>query len=359
MHKPLSYGSALQTYALQKKVSDLGYNAEIIDYKYPNEAHKKKVNLLRHWIEETVSFVINIFLGFPNMKKRSNFNCFYKEYYRLSPFYPTEKTLKDNPPKYDIYMSGSDQVWNPNFILEDRTFLLSFVKDNSIRVSYGSSFAVSNIPEDYKPSYIECLSKYDMITVRETSGINVIKELTGKDATLVCDPTLLLSAGEWDKIADKADINIEVPYLLVFILGYSFNPYPKVVKLINKIKSQLRLKTIFLDGRKEDAFQSNSKIIKNAGPADFINLVRNASYVITDSFHGTVFSTIYSKPLTALVKPGNNDSRISSFLRVIGREDCAVPFDSTSFEIKLNECTNHVASLIDISLRSLNKMLSL
>ncbi len=359
MHKPLSYGSALQTYALQKKVCDLGYEAEIIDYKYPNEAHKQKVNPFRHWIEETVSFVINIILGFPNLKKASRFKHFINKFYRLSLFYPTEKSLKENPPMYDIYMSGSDQVWNPNFILQDRTFMLSFAKDDAKRVSYGSSFAVSQVPKAYKPSYSDCLSKYSMITVREASGINLVKELTGKEATQVCDPTLLLGKTEWDTIANESKIQINEPYILVFLLGYSFNPYPQVQNLIKKVKDSLSLKVIYLDGRKDDLFQTNSKILKNTGPADFLYLVKNASYVITDSFHGTVFSTIYSKPLTAVVKEGNNDSRIVSYLRRIGREDCAVSFDCTDFEISKETDYKQSADFIDESLSVLKKMLSL
>lgn len=359
MHKPLSYGSALQTYALQKKVCDMGYEAEIIDYKYPNEAHKKKVNPFWLWIEETISLIINLLIGFPNLKKASRFKHFINKFYRLSAFYPTEKSLKENPPKYDIYMSGSDQVWNPNFILQDRAFLLSFAKDDAKRVSYGSSFAVSQVPEAYKPSYSECLSKYSMITVREASGINLVKELTGKEAAQVCDPTLLLSAAEWDAIANESKIQIKGPYILVFLLGYSFNPYPQVKNLIKRVKDSVNLKTVYLDGRKDDLFQSNSTIIKNTGPADFVYLVKNASYVITDSFHGTVFSTIYSKPLTAVVKVGNNDSRIVSYLRRIGREKCAVPFDSSDFDINKETDYKQSVEFIDESLSVLKKMLSL
>lgn len=358
MHKALSYGSALQAYALQKKICELGYEAILIDYKYPNKAHIQGRNTLRYYIETLISFGVNMIWGFPNLIKKSRFRCFYNNHYNLSVFYPTEKSIKDNPPRCDVYMTGSDQVWNPNFILQDRTFMLSFAKDDAKRVSYGSSFAVSQVPKAYKPSYCDCLSKYSMITVREASGIDLVKELTGKEATQVCDPTLLLGKTEWDTIANESKIQINEPYILVFLLGYSFNPYPQVKNLIKKVKDSLGLKVIYLDGRKDDLFQSNSKILKNTGPADFLYLVRNASYVITDSFHGTVFSTIYSRPLTAVVKSGNTDSRIVSFLRKIGREECAVSYDSTTLEISTKTDYSQSAEFVESSLKILKEMLS-
>ena len=306
MHKPISYGSALQSYALQKKIEDFGYEVELIDYRYPNELHYTKDGSIKGCIRSVISFVINMLWGFPNIKKRKKFDIFYNKFYKTSAYYPTAESLKENPPIYDLYITGSDQVWNPKFIKQDSSFLLSFVSDDKPKISYASSFATTVIPEGALSMYKENLSRYQAITVRESSGVTLVKELIGRDAKHVCDPTLLLSKEEWESISE--------------------------------IQKTLGIRTIYLDGQKHDLFEPNSKIVKSAGPLDFIKLIKNAQYVITDSFHGTIFSNIFNKPFTAIVKSGNVDSRIVSLLKEIGNEECAVTYDAKQvFLNKMNQ----------------------
>ena len=339
MHKPISYGSALQSYALQKKIEDFGYEVELIDYRYPNELHYTKDGSIKGCIRSVISFVINMLWGFPNIKKRKKFDIFYNKFYKTSAYYPTAESLKENPPIYDLYITGSDQVWNPKFIKQDSSFLLSFVSDDKPKISYASSFATTVIPEGALSMYKENLSRYQAITVRESSGVTLVKELIGRDAKHVCDPTLLLSKEEWESISELSEYKIgEEPYILVFMLCYSFNPYPQARNVIHQIQKTLGIRTIYLDGQKHDLFEPNSKIVKSAGPLDFIKLIKNAQYVITDSFHGTIFSNIFNKPFTAIVKSGNVDSRIVSLLKEIGNEECAVTYDAKQvFLNKMNQ----------------------
>lgn len=351
MHKPISYGSALQAYALQKKIEDIGYYVELIDYKYPNELHQVNNLSLKDYISSLASFMINILWGFSRIKKKRQFEKFYHRFFKLSSYYPTADALKKNPPIYDIYLTGSDQVWNPAFIKQDSTFLLSFVSDDKIKLSYASSFATKSIPENSLAMYKTCLSHYHTITVREHSGIQLVKDLTGKDAMLVCDPTLLLSKDEWSTISESSNVTVgDTPYILVFMLGYSFNPYPKARNIIHQIQKRLGLRTIYLDGNKHDLLEPQSRVIRGAGPQDFLKLIKNASYVITDSYHGTIFSSIYLKPFTAIIKSGNEDSRIVSFLNKIGNTNSAIPYDSTDVDI----CGSDMDSNIKLQMFSLN-----
>ena len=335
MHKALSYGSALQAYALQQKIQDMGYYVELIDYQYPNKMHMIKKNGIRNYIVKISFLLIQIVWGLPMLRKKRKFTKFYKTYYNLSRYYPTADALTQVPPDYDLYITGSDQVWNAKFTKQDISFLLGFVGNDKPKISYAASFSSSLFPDEYKTLYAKYLSQYNAISVREKSGVNIVNQLVGREALHVCDPTLLLTKHEWDKLIDKPSIRIKQPYVLVFMLCYSFNPYPEARRIIHYIQRKLGIETIYLEGRKHDIFEPNSKIIKAAGPNDFLCLVKNADYVITDSFHGSVFSAIFEKPLTAIIDNGNSDSRINNFLIEIGSKECAVHYSDNPQDMRL------------------------
>ena len=193
MHRPVSFGSSLQAYALQRKIESMGYDCEIIDYKYPNRLHYGQKPLSRR-MTQFVRFMLNLPLGFPNVIEKIRFSLFRKRYLKLSShYYDTAEKLCVAPPEYDVYCTGSDQVWNSLFTKSDTSFLLSFVPENRRKVSYASSFAVDYIKAGYEQTYKKYLSEYSHISVRESSGIRIIKELLDRSAQLVCDPTILLT----------------------------------------------------------------------------------------------------------------------------------------------------------------------
>lgn len=326
MHRPISFGSSLQAYALQKKIMDLDYDCEIIDYQYPNKLHKTKQNIIRALIKCIIHYVINLFFGLPCFIESIRFKQFRKKYLILSQYYKDAEALKANPPEYDIYCTGSDQVWNSNFTKSDTSFLLSFIEGKK-KIAYASSFAVDYVIENYKEEYKNYLSKYEHISVRENSGTALVKELTGKDAIQVCDPTLLLSEEEWLPLIKESKIKIDKPYLLVFMLTYSYNPYPEVNHIIETIQNKLGLHTIVLSGNKFDYLRKNTTVIKNAGPNEFLYLFKNASFIITSSFHGVAFACNFKKPFYAIVKRENKDSRLLSFLKKINMESKAIEYN--------------------------------
>ena len=327
MHRPISFGSSLQAYALQHKIEALGHKAEIIDYKYPNMLHYKQ-GRLRRWLINFVRFMMNMPLGFPNVVEQCRFSRFRNRYMRLSPYYKSSESLSNNPPTYDVYCTGSDQVWNSKFTKSDTTFLLSFAPATSKKISYASSFAIDYVIDEYKSDYVRFLSQYTHISVRESSGIHLVKSLVGKSAELVCDPTLLLTKEEWYPLVQQSKIKINKPYILVFMLSYSFDPYPEVANIINRVNKDLGYHLVFLSGRKQDYFHKDATVIKSAGPCEFLHLLWNASFIITSSFHGVAFSVNFEKDFIAIVKKGNSDSRLISFLKKINMEDRAMPYDS-------------------------------
>lgn len=350
MHLPINYGSALQTYALQKTIDKLGYDAQIINYVYPNKIHREPLSFKRLIVNIT-SLVINAIGLFPNIRQKKKYRSFYKKYYKLTDKqYESMEELQACPPEMDIYMTGSDQVWNSNFVKGDTSFLLGFAPVYKPKISYSSSFAVDYVLDEYRETYSKLLAQYSFIGVRERSSIELVKDLTGKDAVLVCDPSLLLSKEEWLPMTEDARVRLPKKYILAYILGYSFNPYPYIDSIIDRVQKELGLEVIYINGSKRDYFKKNSRVLKTTGPLEFLKLFANASFVITTSFHGVAFATNFGIPFYGVIKKGNKDTRIMSLLSVCGLEERAVQFDGKALppiqcdmshaQVKLNELGN-------------------
>ena len=333
MHRVLNCGSALQAYALQKSISDLGFKCEIIDYQYGVEKSRGLKNAIKHII-------------FAERNKK--FSDFYNAYFNCSQLQYFKETIKDNPPDYDIYCTGSDQVWNPRFIENDTNFMLSFAPDCKPRFSYAASFTTGEIPKQYISLYKKYLSKYKFISVREQSGVQIIQQLLDRKADLVCDPTLLLDNNKWDIIANSQSFQQREKYILVYKLGYMFDSRREVYKITDKVQKELGYKVYYLNG-KHDLFRNGKKIL-NFGPSDFINYIKNSAFVITDSFHGTIFSAIYNRPFISVVTNKNikSDNRISTLLSEIGGEKSLVE----SWE-QLNFAYNYQADMTKLKTYSL------
>lgn len=315
MHKVLNCGSALQAYALQRKLCEMGYESEIIDYKYNDKSGRKSLKA------RIIAFARDVLFGFPERRMKRKFKAFYRHNLSLTKSYDRESIVKD-PPLFDLYIAGSDQVWNPRFIGDDVNFLLAFAPDGARRISYASSIAAVSLDEGLKESYARQLSRFSAISVRERSGVEIIKELTGKDARVCCDPALLLGMEDWDALAARSKYRINEKYILVYALSYMFDPFPQIYGIVDKVQKTLGLKVIFLQGRAKDVFRPGSKLIKSAGPEDFVFLFKHAEFVISTSFHGAAFALIYEKPLIGVVDSHSaSDSRIRSLLEEVSAED--------------------------------------
>jgi len=323
IHDIFNYGSVLQAYATQKVIAEMGYDVEIIDYKYPNEYHKRKRSLLNniknYILHKSNSFLKDLLPGKKYSTYKKNYVKFKKENYNLGPVrYKNFVQLKKNPPVYDIYVSGSDQIWRPEFVKNDECFFLNFVNKGK-KISYASSFSSANIPEEYQSTYRAYLLDYDYLSTREKSGINIIHKLTGKDSVLVLDPTLLLDKSEWNKVL--TEFISDEPYILCYGQNFGDSYMENLAKYIST-NIFLNFKIIRLNGRFNDFFNKKIMCILDAGPAEFLGLFKNASIVLAQSFHATIFSIIFERNFISLLRgKENHDSRQLNLLEVLNLSD--------------------------------------
>ena len=330
MHKVLNFGSALQAYALQRVLDNNGYDSEIIDYDFPPRSPflDRFNTTVRFWI-----YQLRTGTFFEKSKKRY-FATFYKRFFRLSLNRYNKHTITKVNDIYDAFVTGSDQVWNPTWIKDDTTFLLSFAADDKPKCSYASSFAISNIPDAYKSVYKRYLCRYRRIAVREKSGVDIVRSLIGVEPELVLDPTLLLTDNDYHKLSSQSCLRIDEPYVLVYMLTYMYNPFPDVNGIVRKVHERVGGKVVYLGSGKFSAYCKDCICVENLGPCEFISLIENASFVITSSFHGTAFASIFNKPLISTVKSLNDaDGRIPTLLSQIGGEHSIVEYKATDIDL--------------------------
>lgn len=333
MHRLYNYGSVLQAYALQCVIEKMGLDAEIIDYNYPNSFQYKRG--IRPPINNWKTKIIRLMGNFhPHNRVCRKFQEFWDKHFSLSSYFSDFEAIHSNRFSYDLCITGSDQVWNPTFTKGDTTFLLDFIGRNIPKVSYASSFSTTNLDDAYRPLYAKLLAQYKVISVRERGGVEIVKELTGKNAVVSVDPTLLLTASDWLRLAGthKCKKPTKEKYLLLYVLSYTFNPSPYISELALSISERLSLPIIVIGG-KDPSVKENGLIywIEDAGPAEFIQLFANATAVVTSSFHGTAFAVNFGKKVFSVVKKESPDDRISSFLKGIELEKAIVPM-GTPFE---------------------------
>ena len=322
MHRVQNYGSALQAYALQAYISKLGYAAELIDYIYPNAKHKQRVPLkkrIKHLLFKQV-FARSL------RRKSERFDRFYSTFYKCSPNqFPSADSLMAYDYPYDILVTGSDQVWNPIHVLNDTVFFLPFARPETPTIAYAPSFSVASIPQEYTGTIRPYIEAYDHLSVREKSGLDIVRSLTHREAELVCDPTLLLTSDEWGALAEMSDYAITEPYILVYVLSYAYNPYPNINAIIEQVQLELGLPLILLDAPVLDMKFKNARFVKDAGPLDLLRLMKHASFVITTSFHGTAFALNFGIPFYSVIRDRSGfDTRMVDLLDTVGADRAIV-----------------------------------
>lgn len=329
MHRVLNFGSVLQTYALQQAVRNLGYNSEVIDYKFPNSEHSMYLEpsdespvimSLKLRIIGAIKRRLRSSKSTDDDIRRGKFLKFIGEQLKISKdSYTNRYQIDKTPPLYDIYLTGSDQVWNPSYIGYDTTFMCGFARNGKPRISYAASMAVPEIPVQFVGYYRTELSKYSSISVREKTTIGLLSKFTGKTISLVCDPTLLLTKDQWLNQLNISDCN---KYFIVYVLDYTYNPYPQIFEIIENYHRQYGGKIIVLNGKINQYMKQNGvKVVNTASPIDFIRYFASASFVVTSSFHGTIFSLNFKVPFISVVDNRiGRDSRVTDLLEMMGAE---------------------------------------
>lgn len=316
-----NYGNRLQNYALQETIKDLGFSVETIineDANHSEIALKDRMkNLTSFPIAEIYNKIkIKILLEMNNKEltkskeirtkifKEFTHDCINETSYTISQ----KKIPQHLSDKYDYFITGSDQVWNPNYNYGSPINFLTFAEKKK-RIAYSPSFGVSEIETEYIKNYKKWISGIYKLSVREDDGARIIKELTGREAPVLVDPTLLLTKEKWLSISKTANNKPKVKYLLTYFLG----GIPKVHKQqIDNISKKYDLETINLGDIEE-------KETYRTGPREFIDYINSCSVFCTDSFHGVAFSILMKKPFIVYDRMGGSlsmFSRINTLLEI-------------------------------------------
>lgn len=261
----------------------------------------------------------------------ANFRKFTKKYITTSDrVYKDTDDLRLSNAEYNIFFTGSDQVWSYYCAGFDKAFFLDFVDDNKKKNSYAASFGVDNIPDEYIEQYINLLSNFNNISLREYQGKNIVKELINKDAEVVLDPTLLLNKDEWKSIASPNVFNEK--YILVYLLAET----KSIIKFAKQLAQKKNLKIIYVHDRIFNQRGMNN--IKKVSPEEWLNLFINAEYIVTNSFHGIAFSVNFGKNffMEYLPEPAKVNSRLENILKMFNLENRCINSSQFSLDDKIN-----------------------
>lgn len=328
MHCVVNHGSALQTWATQEIIRRLGYDVKIINYRYPNAIHPHRQ---RNAIKTLLQFIMHLVQGFPQLKKRKLYELFWKEYFALTDLFPTKESLVKQIPVFDIYISGSDQIWNPRHTNGDGAYFLDFVPKGKKKIAYASSFSCGSIEDKYRDNYARWLQSYDAISVRETNGVRIVEQLVGKKVPVTLDPSLLMTQNDYMPLIERSTIRITYPYILVYCLKYMYNPYPYATRFIEEAARQTELKVVCIDFTTLERIRVRNTINYHdgIGPSEFLWLFAHAKMVIATSFHGTAFAVNFGKPVYSIVKDKDDgDDRMKSLLINCALNDYIIPLNS-------------------------------
>lgn len=296
---PENYGACLQCYALWKFIKDQGYECELIDLVRPwSPDYLVSKRFKEKHPKAQIPFYKRILKSLVDSRKKipienKNFQAF-NALMDYSDTYYSVDSLYDNPPVYDVYVAGSDQIWNPLMPFINDPYFLTFVPQGKKKISYASSFAVKEIPEGVWPSRPDWLDDYQAISVRETSGVDIVNNYFKKQATTVVDPTMLLTKNEWEELLILPQTNEK--YLFVYTLQYNQQIVDKAVGLAKDQGLMVYVVVSSTTGVKPEP-KDGVRYIYTAGPKEWLGYIHAAEYVITDSFHGSVFSFLFSKAL--------------------------------------------------------------
>jgi len=306
-HFPINYGAVLQTYALYKTLTDMGHDVEIIDYQ--PDYHVKKYA----WSWRYCGLHIrNLIL--PKLHRK--FDKFRKTHLKLTPrLYSSLDDLITDSPVADAYICGSDQIWNPDLTSLDPAYFLQFGGENIKRIAYAGSFGKSTLTQGERSKIKLYTEGLDFISVREQSGLEIINSICKKGGERVVDPTMLIN--DYGSIAKPASRNKR------FVLVVNLQNNPLLRYTSDLISKELGLPLIILNNLSMKLWNQKGKRLYPS-PEEYLSLIQDADYIITNSFHGTIFSLIFKKPFLTTPLNGKDavkNNRINGLLESCGLSD--------------------------------------
>lgn len=302
----VNHGARLQCYALAYWLQKQGHEVEVIDYRPARSRNKKLWYKPKPSIKEWIKLFSQYSIRKKNLERRKLFDAFSQKYIPLTKqVYYSIMDLRKNPPVADLYLAGSDQIWNTNLPNgTDPAYYLDFGPSDVRRESFAASFATEDLKPGTESFVKEHLIKFDKITVREQSTLKILESL-GLDGTQQEDPVFLLSSSEWDEIADGTGAGEK------YVLVYDFYLGDDIKIEAQKIAKEKQLK-IYSIGHSKLSYADKNFVY--AGPKTFVSLIKNASFIISNSFHGTAFALIYGVPFKVLDRPDGLNIRMHDLL---------------------------------------------
>lgn len=366
-HEVYNYGASLQEYALLKYLEDLGHQSQTIHYKPPYLSKHFTFWKFRDFPFGFLflKFLVKDILKYPkrkmNLKRKREFDKFSKKYINAtSKLYRSNEELKRDIPEANVYICGSDQIWNSFFENgKDPAFYLDFVPDHKLKISYAASFAIDQLEDFIKDFVKEKVSRINHISVRESSGKRILEELGIENVTQVLDPVFLLNSDFWSTIVDttfEKEITTDNKYIVV----YDFDKDPAIRQLAERLKKE--------NGWKIYAF---NQLINYAdqnfyleGPEVFLSVLKNASCTLANSFHAVAFSLIFQNDLAVFNRSDKINTRMRDMLSLVDLEhllllnqdmvDSYKPgtIDYNKVQIKLNTAITRSKDFLNNALKS-------
>ena len=321
-HDVYNAGASLQAYALSTYLKSLGHQVEIIDYKPDYLKHYElwgvRNSRYNRPILREVYNLIKLPVRIKNRfsKRKKAFDDFSKKYLCITKDrYRTNQEMKKDEVPADVFFAGSDQIWNTLFQNgKDPAFYLDFAPENAICASYAASFATDDVIEEWKEKVGTWIKKFDFVSVREKSGLEILKNLGRKDACQVVDPVFLLTKNQWNALLG-AKIKRE-NYLLIYDFDNNDDLNEKAVELAGK--NGWKIYSIFPNAICDKCFYDE-------GPIEFLELVKNANFILSNSFHATAFSIIFERQFSVYERKEKINTRMRDLLVSLDismEEDC-------------------------------------
>jgi len=314
-YQSYNYGGTLQAYALQRFQRSLGIENELLRLPVFDKRVRRKTFDFKN--PRTYLFLLYAKLNAFLFRKEAaslqrKFASFVSAHLKSTRLIETEEELFRHPPEADCYITGSDQVFalrNPQAFAR----LLGWTPPGKYRCSYAASLGEYDWSPEERKRFSAVLEGFDAISVRETYAQNLLRPLTGKEVQEHLDPVLLLSPGDYDAVS--APVRREKPYVLVYPLLHN----PDMQELIDKTRERLGMEIVSVRDGRFNRYKCDH-YVPDAGPAEFLGLLRGAEAVLTTSFHGTAFACLFNKPFYVLTK-NYKSQRITDLLEHFGLSD--------------------------------------
>lgn len=316
-HDCYNFGASLQAFALQHYLEGLGHEVEIINYKPEYLSRHFKFDAIDNPIyNRPVVKQLYLLAKLPkrllSLSRKKAYDRFTSKYLHLTHRYNSYQELKTDAPDADVYIAGSDQIWNTLFPNgRDAAFYLDFGKLEVRRISYAASFATKEIVPDYRAFIRTELGKLNFISIREKISLPLLKSLGRTDGVAVCDPVFLLSKDDWTRLAMDSTINVEEKFLLVYLTDKS----AEIKRIALEIHKLTGWKIYCIGSFREKWTHRN---FVNVGPLDFVKLISKAQYVVSNSFHATAFSLIFERNFCVVNRKEGINERMKSILEDVG-----------------------------------------